>query len=94
MGPINFTAFFQVIGIWALISAPFVLLRNKWSLIRDKFNLGIILAHIFDASSTYIAVDFYGYGEQHATSPLSAPTNKLLSLSSMVGDDSTDLPIS
>lgn len=65
MGPINFAAFFQVIGIWALISAPFVLLRNKWSLIKDKFNLGIILAHIFDASSTYIAVDFYGYGEQH-----------------------------
>jgi uncharacterized membrane protein len=23
------------------------------------------MAHLFDASSTYIAVDFYGYNEQH-----------------------------
>ena len=23
------------------------------------------MAHLFDASSTYIAVDFYGYSEQH-----------------------------
>lgn len=23
------------------------------------------MAHIFDASSTFVAVDFYGYGEQH-----------------------------
>lgn len=62
---INFTAFFEVIGIWALFSGIFIALRNKWSLIKDKFNLSVLMAHLFDASSTFIAVDFYGYGEQH-----------------------------
>jgi uncharacterized membrane protein len=40
-------------------------LRNKWSLIKDKFNLSVLLAHLFDASSTFVAIDFYPYGEQH-----------------------------
>jgi uncharacterized membrane protein len=62
---INFTAFFEVIGIWAVFSAIFIALRNKWSLIKDKFNLSVLMAHLFDASSTFVAVDFYGYGEQH-----------------------------
>jgi uncharacterized membrane protein len=62
---INFTAFFEVIGIWALFSGIFIALRNKWSLIKDNFNLSVLMAHLFDASSTFIAVDFYGYGEQH-----------------------------
>jgi uncharacterized membrane protein len=62
---INPVAAFQVLGSWALVSAPFVLLSRKWSLLKDKFNLGVLLAHLFDASSTFIAVDYYGYGEQH-----------------------------
>ena len=62
---INPVAAFQVFGSWALVSAPFVLLSRKWSLLKDKFNLGVLLAHLFDASSTFIAVDYYGYGEQH-----------------------------
>lgn len=64
-GPINWTAFFEVIGMWAIISSFFVVLRNNWSLIHDRFNLSVLMAHIFDASSTFVAVDFYGYGEQH-----------------------------
>ncbi|BDZ70181.1 hypothetical protein GCM10025861_06980 [Methanobacterium petrolearium] len=62
---LNLVALFQVLGSWALVSAPFVLLSRKWSLLKDKFNLAVLLAHIFDASTTFIAVDFYGYGEQH-----------------------------
>lgn len=65
MHHINLIPFFQVLGYWALISAPFVILRNKWWLLKDKVNLGILMAHLLDASSTFIAVDFYGYGEQH-----------------------------
>jgi uncharacterized membrane protein len=65
MGPINLIATFQVVGIWALISSIFVLLRNKWSLLSNKFNLSVLMAHLFDASSTFIAVDYYGYYEQH-----------------------------
>jgi uncharacterized membrane protein len=62
---INPVALFQVLGSWALVSAPFVLISRKWSLLKNKFNLGVLLAHLFDASSTFIAVDYYGYGEQH-----------------------------
>lgn len=62
---INPVALLQVLGSWALVSSIFVLLRNKWSLLRDKFNLSVLLAHIFDASATFVAIDFYPYGEQH-----------------------------
>lgn len=62
---INFTAFFGVIGIWAVLSSIFIIIRKKWNLIKNKYNLSVLLAHLFDASSTYVAVDFYGYGEQH-----------------------------
>ena len=33
--PINFIAFFEVLGVWLLSSSVFILLRNKWSLITD-----------------------------------------------------------
>jgi uncharacterized membrane protein len=65
MGPVNLIATLQVLGVWAFISSIFILLRNKWGLLKDKFNLSVLMAHLFDASSTYIAVDFYGYNEQH-----------------------------
>ena len=62
---LNWTAFFEVVGTWAVVSSIFVLLGRKWSLLKDKVNLGVLSAHLFDASSTFIAIDFYGYGEQH-----------------------------
>jgi len=65
MGPINPIATIQVVGVWAIISGIFVLLRKKWSLLNNKFNLSVLTVHLFDASSTFIAVDYYGYYEQH-----------------------------
>lgn len=62
---LNLVAVFQVLGSWALVSAPFIFLSRKWTLLKDKYNLSVLLAHIFDASTTFIAVDYYGYGEQH-----------------------------
>ena len=62
---IDLIAFLWIILIWGFISSVFIILRNKWDLIKDKFNLSVLMAHIFDASSTFVAVDFYGYGEQH-----------------------------
>ncbi|MDD1774820.1 MAG: DUF63 family protein [Methanobacterium sp.] len=62
---INLIALGQVLGAWALVSSVFILLRNKWSLIKDKFNLSVLLAQIFDASATFVAIDYYPYGEQH-----------------------------
>ena len=62
---INPVVVFQVLAPWALLTAVFVLIGRKWSLLKDKFNLSILSAHLLDASSTFIAVDYYGYGEQH-----------------------------
>jgi uncharacterized membrane protein len=62
---INPVATLQILGSWALASAPFILLSLKWGLLKDKFNFGVLLAHLLDASTTFIAVDYYGYGEQH-----------------------------
>lgn len=62
---INLIALLQVIGAWAIISAIFVILRTKWNLLRDKFNLSVIIAQIFDASATFVAIDYYPYMEQH-----------------------------
>ncbi len=62
---INPVATLQILGSWALSSAPFVLLSRKWDILKDKFNFSVLLAHLLDASTTFIAVDYYGYGEQH-----------------------------
>jgi Predicted membrane protein len=48
---LNLVVVFQVLGSWALISAPFILIGQKWSLLKDKFNLSVLLAHLLDASS-------------------------------------------
>jgi uncharacterized membrane protein len=65
MGQVNMVAALQVVGGWAIVSSIFIILRNKWTLLKDKFNLSVLMAHLFDAASTYVAVDFYGYSEQH-----------------------------
>ena len=62
---INFIAFFEVFGVWALVSSVFIVLRNKWSLLQNKFNLSVLMAHLFDASATFVAINFYSYSEQH-----------------------------
>ncbi len=62
---INWAAFFGVLGVWAVVTSIFALIGTKWSLLKDKFNLGVLSAHLFDAASTFIAIDFFGYGEQH-----------------------------
>ncbi|MGC9517273.1 MAG: DUF63 family protein [Methanomicrobiales archaeon] len=62
---IDLIAMIAVVGTWLIISSIFILLRNKWDLLQNKLNLSVIMAHLFDASSTFVAVDFYGYGEQH-----------------------------
>ncbi len=61
----NWAAFLGVLGVWAAVTSIFALIGTKWGLLKDKFNLGVLSAHLFDASSTFIAIDFFGYGEQH-----------------------------
>jgi uncharacterized membrane protein len=62
---INFTAMAYVLIFWALFTGIFALIGRKWDLLKGKFNLAVLSAHFFDAASTYVAVDYYGYWEQH-----------------------------
>ncbi len=62
---INLVATSLVLGSWLIFAAIFFLISKKWKLLQDKSNLMVLFAHLFDASSTFIAVDFFGYWEQH-----------------------------
>jgi uncharacterized membrane protein len=62
---LNLIAIFEVLVVWAILTLIFVIVSKFWSLYKDKINLSILSAHFFDASSTFIAVDYYGYWEQH-----------------------------
>ena len=61
---INIIALIIEMLSFAIVSSPFILLRNKISIL-GKNNLYALLAHIFDATSTFIAMDFFNYEEQH-----------------------------
>jgi len=62
---INLIAVFQISLIWIVLTSIIAISSRFWSLYKDKINLSILSAHLFDASTTFIAVDFFGYWEQH-----------------------------
>ncbi len=47
------------LAIWALAS------RLDLQFLSDRLNLLILYAHMLDASSTYVGVDWFGYTEKH-----------------------------
>ena len=51
--------------LWAFISTLFFIFKNKIKILGEKGNLEVLSAHIFDATSTFVAMDFFGYYEQH-----------------------------
>lgn len=55
----------QIIIPWIILTSIFYIIGKFWKLYENKINLSIISAHIFDATTTFIAVDFYNYQEQH-----------------------------
>ena len=67
---LNLITIVQVLFVWGLFTLIFLIIGKFWSLFDKssydgKINLSIISAHLFDASTTFIAVDYYGYFEQH-----------------------------
>jgi uncharacterized membrane protein len=55
----------EIIAIWIVLTTLFFVIGKFWNLYKDKYNLAIISAHLFDVTTTFIAVDLYGYHEQH-----------------------------
>ncbi|MDR0912175.1 MAG: DUF63 family protein [Methanobrevibacter sp.] len=62
---INITVLTQLISIWLILTFIFYLIGFKIKIYNNKMNLSIISAHLLDATTTFLAVDFYGYSEQH-----------------------------
>jgi len=62
---LNLIAIFEVLLAWIIFTLIFAISSKFWVLYKDKINLSILSAHLFDAASTFIAVDYYGYWEQH-----------------------------
>ena len=75
---LNFTAIIYVLITWIIASLIFMAIaflvlyvKNKNShnaidkILEHKINFSIVLAHLFDASTTYVAVEYFNYSEQH-----------------------------
>ena len=75
---LNFISIIYVLVTWIIASLIFMAIaflvlyvKNKNShnaiekILKHKINFSIVLAHLFDASTTYVAVEYFNYYEQH-----------------------------
>ena len=75
---LNFISIIYVLITWIIASLIFMAIaflvlyvKNKNShnaiekILEHKINFSIVLAHLFDASTTYVAVEYFNYTEQH-----------------------------
>lgn len=51
--------------IYILSLVPFILLRKRFALLSDNFNFVAIASQLFDATSSFVNVDFFNYVEIH-----------------------------
>ncbi|ADC48006.1 hypothetical protein mru_2156 [Methanobrevibacter ruminantium M1] len=62
---LNIIPVIYVLITWIIASSIFVLISYIIPFFKDRINLSIISAHMFDASTTFVAVEFFNYSEQH-----------------------------
>lgn len=75
---LNFMSIIYVLFTWILASLIFMAIaflvlyvknNNSYNaiekIVKHKINFSIVLAHLFDASTTYVAVEYFNYSEQH-----------------------------
>ena len=62
---VNYDALLYYSAFFLLAISPFALLKAKYSLFKDNLSFAAILSHLFDATSTFINIDFYNYVEIH-----------------------------
>jgi uncharacterized membrane protein len=65
IGIANWTAFFMIAGLMLMWSAVFFPIKQFFPKYLSKTNYLILLSHLFDASSSFVAVTFFSYTEQH-----------------------------
>ena len=62
---VNFTAAAQILGLDLLIFLLVFGLGNYTKLTKSFWNKSVIFSQLFDASSTFVSLQFWGYSEQH-----------------------------
>ena len=62
---INLTAFLMISGLMIFWTAVFLIIHRLNPAWLSKVNMGIIISHLFDASSTFVAISYFGFYEQH-----------------------------
>jgi uncharacterized membrane protein len=65
IGIVNWDAFFGIAGLMLLWSVVFFSVQKFLSKYLSRTNCLILLSHLFDASSSFVAVTFFSYSEQH-----------------------------
>lgn len=53
------------LGIIATSVVYFISLRLNFTLLTNKLNISLLFAHLLDASSTFVGMDWLGYYEKH-----------------------------
>jgi len=61
----NFTGFFYDVGLIALCGMIFFGIHKLKPKLLSLENAGIITSHLLDASSSFVAITFFGFYEQH-----------------------------
>ncbi len=54
-----------ILGALATSGVYFISLSLNFTLLANKLNISLLLAHLLDASSTFVGVDWLGYYEKH-----------------------------
>ena len=61
----NWRGVLMILGLVGLWSVIFGAIHLKFPKYLTKTNLPILVSHMFDGSSTFVALAFFGYAEQH-----------------------------
>ncbi|MFH0889764.1 MAG: DUF63 family protein [Candidatus Aenigmatarchaeota archaeon] len=61
----NLAGLVYVLSLFAISNAVIYLAGMKFAKILTKENFAVLAAHMLDASSTFVAISFFNYGEQH-----------------------------
>jgi uncharacterized membrane protein len=62
---VNFSALPLYLLFFSISFAIIMFLSKKLPFLRDKLSIAVMLSHFFDATSTFINIDFYNYIEVH-----------------------------
>lgn len=62
---VNYSVIPLYLLFFSISIAPLFFLKKKFSLLSDKLSLAAIMSHLFDATSTFVNIDFFGYIEVH-----------------------------